>query len=80
MMNYFSASIYSFAFFCVIFSTLQQIVYIIINKLFALNPIIPMLAAEEIKSSIQSDPLEIFNTRLLRDIEHAQEYIYMETY
>jgi len=38
-----------------------------------------MLAAEEIKSSIQSDPLEIF-IPCCATLKMAQEYIYMETY
>ena len=38
-----------------------------------------MLAEEEIKSKLLSDPLEIFNS-MLHDIENAQDYIYIETY
>ena len=38
-----------------------------------------MLEAEEIKSKILSDPLDIFNS-MLHDIENAKDYIYIETY
>lgn len=38
-----------------------------------------MLIAEEVKSKVLSDPLDIFNS-MLHDIENARDYIYIETY
>jgi cardiolipin synthase len=38
-----------------------------------------MLVAEEIKSKLLSDPLDIFNS-MLHDIENAHDYIFIETY
>lgn len=38
-----------------------------------------MIAADEIKSKVLSDPLDIFNS-MLHDIENAKDYIYIETY